>query len=150
MKQILIAFGCIFLVLVIVVVILISFATVKGKALDTESRVYVNKVVPIILEDLNKDKLFEYSSKELINSASTEEFDNFFVLVKKLGEFKGAEDAVGGARISYMSNEDNNTTAQYKVNAEFETGQAVVSIGIVKRDEKWLITGFRIDSDALM
>jgi hypothetical protein len=65
-----------------------SLIAVKGKALDKESKAYVDKVTPTILANLNKETLFSYASDELKDSASPTEFNKIFNWFAKLGQFK--------------------------------------------------------------
>ena len=91
--------GVVFAVLIVAGVICFSLLTVKGKALDKESKAYVDEVAPIILSNLNKDTLFRYASDELRNSASSEEFDKIFNWFSKLGQFKEYKGSSGQANI---------------------------------------------------
>jgi hypothetical protein len=99
MKKTLMILGVVFAVLIVAGVICFSLLTVKGKALDKESKAYVDEVAPIILSNLNKDTLFRYASDELRNSASSEEFDKIFNWFSKLGQFKEYKGSSGQANI---------------------------------------------------
>ena len=56
--------------------------------MDDESRLYIDKVTPKILANLNKQTLFQYASDELKNAASPEEIDQIFNMYFNLGQFK--------------------------------------------------------------
>ena len=146
----LIAFGSIFIVLIILGIFSIVFIAVKSLALNKECKTYVNKVIPIILKDLRKETLFNYASEELINSARPEEMDKIFNWFKYLGKFKEYKDSKGEARISYKVKEGKSIIGHYVAQVEFETGPATVDILTTKKDNKWLIQRFRIDSAALI
>ena len=74
MKKTLMIIGGVFVVLILAGVVGFSILAVKGKALDEESKAYVDEVTPKILATLNQETLFQYASDELKNSASQEDF----------------------------------------------------------------------------
>ncbi len=150
MKKILIALGGIFIVIVIVAVIGFTFLAIKGCALDEEGKAYVDEVVPIILTDLNQTTLFKYATPELKESATQEEFEKLFKWFKHLGQFKEYKDSAGQATISYTVNKGKLIYAEYVAQVEFETGPATVFVAAVKRNGKWFIHGFHINSKALI
>lgn len=141
--------GGIFLVIVIVAVIGFAIIATKGSALDKESKAYVDEVVPMILTDLNQETLFKYASPELIDSASQEEFDKLFNWFNKLGDFKEYKESSGQAGMHY-NQKGETISAQYVAQVEFENGPAQVAVGIIKKDDRWQIFNFRINSKALI
>ena len=150
MKKTLMILGGIFAILIIVAVIGFSIMAMKGKALDEESKAYVDKVTPIILSDLNKETLFKYASDELKNSASQIEFDKIFNFFTKLGRFKEYKGSMGQANISVTTEKGKQITGRYEAQAEFEKGPATIKITTLKKNDKWQIIGFHINSMALV
>ena len=149
MKKTLMILGGIFAILFVAVVIGISVLAIKGKALDEESKAYVDKVTPIILGNLNKETLFQHASDELKNSASPEEFDKIFNLFSKLGKFKEYKGSSGQANISVTTERGKQITGIYQAQAEFENGPATIKLTVIKKGDNWQIIGFNIDSMAL-
>ena len=141
--------GGIFAIFFVVVVIGISVLAVKGKALDQESKAYVDKVTPIILENLNKESPFQHSSDELKNSASPEEFDKIFKWFAKLGKYKEYRGSSGQATISVTTERGKQITGLYQAEAEFENGPATITITTIKKGDDWQVIGFHISSMAL-
>jgi hypothetical protein len=150
MKKILIILGSIFAILILVGIISVSILAFKGAALDKESKAYVDEVTPKILENLNQETLFQYSSDELKNSASPEEFDKLFNWFTKLGKFKEYKGSKGQAGISITTERGKQVTGNYIAQAEFENGPATINITIIKKGNNWQILGFRINSMALV
>jgi len=122
---------------------------VKAMSLDKESKEYVDEVTPKILENLNQETLFQYASDELKKSATQEEFDKIFKFFGKLGKFKEYRDSKGGANISITTGRGKQITAAYEAHAEFENGPAVIKVAIIKKNDKWQVVGFHINSMAL-
>lgn len=142
--------GGIFVVLIIAGVIGFTVLATKGKALDEESKAYVDKITPIILANLNQETLFIYASEELKNSATQEEFDKMFNWFKKLGKFIEYKESSGQVKIFVTVENGKQITGVYVAQVEFEKGPATVQVNIEKNRERWEIIGFRINSKALI
>ncbi len=149
MKKTLMILGAIFAVLIVVGIIGFSLLAVKGKALDKESKAYVDEVAPIILSNLNKETLFRYASDELKNSASLEEFDKIFIWFGKLGQFREYKGSSGQANILVTTQKGKQITGRYEAKAEFESGPATIRIATIKKENGWQVMGFHINSMAL-
>ena len=149
MKKTLMILGSIFAILIAAGVIGVSVIAVKGRALDEESKVYVDEVTPKILANLKKETLFQYASNELKNSASPEEFDKIFDWFAKLGRFKEYKGSNGQANISLTTEKGKQITGNYQAQAEFENGPATIQITTMKKGDNWKVIGFHITSMAL-
>lgn len=149
MKKALMIFGGIFVVLFIAGAIVFSVIAVKGKALDRESKEYVDRVTPIILADLTKETLFKYASDELKNSASPEEFEKIFNWFTKLGQFREYKGSSGQSRIFISPGKGKQVTGLYEARAEFEKGPAIIKMTAIKKGDMWQVMGFNINSMAL-
>lgn len=150
MKKILMILGGVFAVLIVAGAVGIAVVAVKGRALDMESKAYVDRVVPIICADLRAETLSKYASKELLASARPEEFEKVFTWFKKLGKFKQFKESSGQAHMSYTTQAGKSITGEYVAQVEFETGPAQVQIVTVKTGDQWSIQRFHINSPALM
>jgi len=149
MKKTLMILGSIFAVLIIASVIGFSVLAVKGKALDKESKTYVDQVTPLLLENLSKDNLFKYASDELKNSSSPEEFVKLFNFFSKLGRFRKYIESKGQANISVTTDKGKQITGYYEAQADFENGPATIKITTIKKGDQWQVIGFHINSMAL-
>ena len=147
MKKFLTWIGGIFLL----IVALFIFLFIGKGEYDIESKKYVERVTPIILSDLKKETLLIYSSKELKEAMNNDEnTDKLFKWFEKLGEFKDINGSEGAANITYSQENGKIISANYYVKSNFETGEALVTVGVIKREGKWLIYNFRINSKALI
>ncbi len=129
----------------ILIIVGIVIGHSKGKALDKESKAYVDQVVPLICANLNMDTMSKYASKELLSSATPEKFEITFIWFKGLKEFKEFKESSGQA---YMS-VGKPVTGRYTAKVEFETGPAIVHILVIKKSENWKVQSFKIQSPAL-
>ena len=150
MKKTLTVLGGIFLVLLIAGIIGFIVLAKKGGALDEESKAYVERVVPEILSDLRPETLLKYSSSEFIDSATQDEIDKLFKWYEKLGKYQQMGDVVGGSNINYSQEKGKVVSAQYQINAKFDSGPATVILILVQRDNKWQIYHFKINSKAFV
>lgn len=141
--------GSVFAVLIIAGVIGFSVLAVKGNALDKESKIYVDEVIPLLLDNLSKDNLFKYASEELKDSASPEEFDKLFKFFVKLGKFVKYKESKGQANISVTTKNGEQINGYYEAQTDFENGPATIKITIIKKGSQWQIIGFHIDSMTL-
>jgi hypothetical protein len=149
MKKFLQVLGLVFAALILVGVIGFAVFAFKARALDKESKAYVDEVAPKILADLRKETLFAYSSDELKNAAKAEEMDKIFAWFQRLGRFKEYKGSTGQATISFTTQAGKVMTGQYVAQAEFDSGPAQVQIVTVKKGDKWFVQLFKINSMAL-
>jgi hypothetical protein len=117
MKKTLIILGGIFGGLIIIGIIGFALLAIKGTSLDKESKAYVDQVSPVILANLNKETLFQYSSEDLKNAASAEEFEKIFEWFGKLGQFKRYNESNGQATILFTTKSKGRITANYEAQA---------------------------------
>jgi hypothetical protein len=150
MKKTLMILGGIFAILIVAGVIGFSVLAVKGRALDEESKAYVDEVTPKILANLNKETLFQHASDELKNSAPPEEFDKVFNWFAKLGQFKEYKGSSGEATISVLTGRGKQIAGIYEAQAEFENGPATIKITVIKEGDNWQVLGFHISSMVLV
>ena len=149
MKKTLMILGGIFGVLIVAGIIGFSIIAVRGKALDEESKAYVDQIAPTILANLNRETLFVYASDELKKSASPAEFDKIFNWFTKLGQFKEYKGSKGQANISVTTEKGKQISGLYEAHAEFEKGPATIKFTTIKKGDKWQVIGFHINSMAL-
>jgi|GEM_PF-3090196 len=75
MKNLFIALGVIFLVIVIVVIGVVGFIAYSGSKLDTSSKAYVDESVPQIVSTWSAKNLLDRASPELLHAASPEQIE---------------------------------------------------------------------------
>jgi hypothetical protein len=150
MKKFFVGLGITFAVVLVIGVIGITVLVTKAARIDKESMAYVDKVTPIILANLNKETLFKYASEQLTSSVSDQDMDKIFVWFKQLGSFEKYSGSKGQAKVSMTTKDGEQITGYYEANADFTTGPATVKITTVKTGDEWKISGFHINSMALI
>ena len=144
MKRLLSIVGAAALIAIALAAIAVGTMAYKGRALDAESKAFVDDVIPKIAGNWNKDQLVAAAGPELLKHTTPEALDSAFTILARLGaltEFKGGK---GEASISYM-NAVKTVSASYVAEATFAHGHATFKILLLKRDGHWLIQSFHVD-----
>jgi hypothetical protein len=145
MKKFLMIFGGIALVAVLAIAGMIGWAAYRGRALDGESKAFVDAAVPAIASNWNKQELIDRAAPELKAKATPEQLAMIFDTLARLGPMVEYEGATGQATMSYETGAGSNVFGKYDATARFQNGSAVFHIGLVKRDGRWTILNFHVD-----
>ena len=146
MKKIFIIIGIVFVILLLVGGISISFLAIKGARLDKDSKKYADSIIMAIVKEWSEEEAIRRSSPELKNIITKEELNKFFNTYRRLGKLKSYGGAIGQSNISLSSENGIEITAHYEAKAEFEAGSAKITIDLIKHDDEWQILKFNIDS----
>jgi hypothetical protein len=149
-KKILIVLGAIFLALIILAVIGIGIAAVKGSALDKQTKAYVDSTVPLIVSNWDEQALLSRASPEFTQAVDKEKLDKLYFMFRKLGKFRNYEDSKGQSYMSMTTENGKFVTAVYVCKATFDAGPADIKVTLIKHGEKWEIAGFRLDSEVFL
>jgi len=149
MKKFLIVLGVTFLVLVVVIAAFIGYAAITGSALDKQSKAYVDAAVPAIVSSWNEQELLSRASPEFQKAAKPADVDRLFRWFRTLGQLQKYEGSQGQATINVTPQTGKEVSARYVAKALFEHGEASIEVGLIKRDDAWQITGFKLNSAAL-
>jgi len=150
MKKILIYLGGVFLVLIVAVIIGVFVVATQGNALDKESKAYVDRVVPQIVKDWNRKALLAEASPELKTKVDENSLEKLFLRFQELGEFREYQGSDGQAHIQITTEKGKTVSANYLAKAGFSTGPAEIQVSLIKHDESWQISGFRVNSDVFL
>lgn len=150
MKKFFIALGAIFACLIVLGVVLFSIAAHTGSKLDTESKAYVDRIVPQIVTSWDSKELLNNASPELLKVAPADKIDSMFkMLSEKLGGYKAYKGAEGDSLIN-ITPQGKVITAAYYTQVAFDKADATVKIRVIKHGENWQVLEFYVDSQALM
>lgn len=133
----------------------IGFGLVKfwrhGSQLDAGSKAYVDEVVPKIVASWNSKDLTDRASPELLATASPERIEKVFrAFSDRLGHLRSYGGSRGQATVWVTPQTGKVSTASYVAEATFEKGKASVQVNLVAHDGTWKISGFYVNSDALI
>jgi len=123
MKKLLIAVGVSSVALVVVIAAFIGYAASTGRALDRESKAYVDDVVPAIVSSWNEQELLSRASPEFHRAAVSADVARLFCWFRMLGRLEKYEGSKGQASIGLMPQTGKVVSANYIAKAVFDAGE---------------------------
>jgi hypothetical protein len=150
MKKFFIVLGSIFLALIVLGGIGIAIVAIRGTALDKESRSYADAAIPAIFSQWNQKELLDRASPEFKQAVTIDQLDRMFRWASTLGQLQKVDPPQGQAGISITPQTGKMTNGQYTAKAQFEKGEATITLGLVKHGEKWQILNFNVQSPQLV
>ena len=150
MRKFFAGLGVIFVVIVVIGAIGFWYISVRGNALDKESKTYADAAIPAIVANWNEQALLDRASIEFSEAVRTQHLDQEFRWFGSLGRLQKCEPVQGQATMSVTSLMDNKITAQYTAKAIFERGQATIQLELVKHGDQWWISRFGAYSPQLV
>jgi hypothetical protein len=146
MRRFLYILGALTLVIIVAACIGLGVFFYKGRALDADSKAFVDHAVPAITATWNEQQLLDRATPELRTSVKPEELKALFDHLSQLGPLVEYEGATGEATMSYMVGSSSTVSASYVAKARFQNGTATFRIVLMKRDGRWQIHNFHVDS----
>jgi hypothetical protein len=145
MHRVLYVLGASTLIIIVAAGIGLSAFFYNGRALDAESKAFVDSAVPAITATWSEQQLLARATPELRASVNPEQLKTLFDRFSQLGSLVEYEGATGEATMSYMAGSGYSVSASYVAKARFRNGNATLTIVLMKRDGRWMIHNFRID-----
>jgi hypothetical protein len=146
MKKALMILGGIFILVIVLLVGGLAILHVQGRALDRESKAYVDAAIPAIVAkwDINEiERRISPEFKATLKDGDLEKVVRFFSKLGKLKEYKGAK---GESNIKVLLGKGERITAAYVAYADFERGPAKIKMTLIKHGDGWQIYGLHINS----
>ncbi len=115
--------------------------------LDSESKIWIDNVMPKILDSWDTNEIVLNSSPEFLGVSPTDETKRFSDwALENYGELKRYVSSSGEAGI-HIINFSTTITAEYVVDAEFAKRQGRVFVQGIKRDGVWKIYSLHLDDN---
>jgi hypothetical protein len=95
---------------------------------------------------VNKQQFLDRAAPELRERVKPEELNALFNHFAPLGPLVEYEGATGEATMSYMTGAGGTVSAFYVAKARCQNGSVALRIRLLKRDGRWMIRDFRVDS----
>ena len=148
MKKFFVVLGVIFACLIVLGIILIPIAAHMRSKLDAESKVYVDRIVPLIVTSWDSKELLNNASPEFLKVAPADEIESMFkMFAEKLGGYKEFKDSKGGSFVNFTP-QGKIITAAYITHVAFDRADATVRIRAIKHGENWQVLEFFVNSQA--
>ena len=145
MRRLLYVLGTLTLIFIAVDAIGFGILAYQGRALDAESKVFVDTAVPAIASNWSGRALLDRATPEFRNGAHSAKFGWFFEKLAQLGQLVEYKGAIGGAKISFVLGSGHFVSASYVAEARFQHGDASFRIELLKREGHWMINTFYVD-----
>jgi hypothetical protein len=136
--------------IVLAAAVSIGIAYYKGRALDAESKAFVDGTLIAFTTSRNKQELLDRASPELRENLTSEKVETILNLLDRLGIVTESKSAVGGTKMSYTVGSGSNISASYVSKIYFQNGDATFQLGLIKRDGKWMISTFNVGAQFKM
>jgi hypothetical protein len=149
-KRFFIVLGSIFLALIVLGGIGIAIIAVRGIALDKESRAYADTAIPAVFSQWNQKELWDRASPEFKQAVTIDQLDRMFRWASTLGQLQKCDPAQGQAGVSITPQSGKVTNGQYTAKAQFEKGEATITLGLIKHGDEWQILSFNVQSPQLV
>jgi len=138
--------GVIAAILIVTAGVGLGIVIYKGRALDAESKAYVDAAVPAITASWSQEELMRRAAPELRDSIKPGQLTAVFGAFSRLGPLVTYEGATGDANMSYFTGTGSTVSATYVAKAKYQNGEATIRIVLLKRDGQWMIQNFHLDS----
>jgi len=147
MKNVLVALGIVFLVLVCGGGAFFGYVAYWGNHLDATSKTYVDESVPAIVSTWSKDELTKRASPQLREKITDDQIDTLFSKLRSgLGAFQSYDGSKGDSKANFnLSGTKMTIGALYTANATFQNGKIEIEIQLTQQDGKWEILGFHVN-----
>ena len=148
MKKILPIIGATVVILVLIVVSFVGYATYMRRTLDASSKAYIDNLVPRIISTWSQEEIIREASPQLLQilHEKPELLDQQFREISKLGKLLNYGGANGSSNMSYTTNQGQLVTANYTASAKFENGDAQIGVRLVQISAQWQLLLFEVNS----
>jgi hypothetical protein len=146
MRRILQVVGAIALVVVALVAAGLGYAAYRGGSLDAESKAYVDAAVPAIAAHWDREQLIARAAPELLKATNPAQLQVVFDTFAKAGPLVQYDGAKGQSSMSYFTGTGSSITAVYIATAHCRDAIVTINLNLIKRDGKWMILGFHVDT----
>jgi hypothetical protein len=147
MRRFLYVLGALFLGLLVISGVGIGMAVHDGRALDAESKAYVDTAIPAIAKNWSEAEFLNRATPELRGSMSPDQLASLFGEFDRLGSLVAYRGSVGDSMMSYIAGKGKTVSASYLARAAFQNGNAIIRIALLKRNGQWRINGFHVNLD---
>lgn len=152
MSKILKILGVVFIVEHVVLVGVFLVMGLSSAGMQKEAEAYVNEKVAGVfrgfaIEDLEPE--ISAAWKQKWPAERTQVAAVLQSLHEKMGDLVGIEDVAGETKASTSVNSGASTVGNFRIQGNFENGEGMILVSIVKEGERWKINSFTLNSPLL-
>jgi hypothetical protein len=138
--------GILALLFVVFCLILYVLMRIEGKKCDVESKAYIDKTVPLIVNEMDSNVFRKYLSEDwnkISVKDKTKTLDSLFKMIKdKYGKFVKYEGSAGESVRKITLLKGIVMEAKYFCKVKFEYGSIQIKVQLIKRHGLWKILSF--------
>jgi len=150
MKKLFLVLVCIVVVVVIAVAIGFYLLSRSADGMEKEAQAYIDANLPVIAASWDPAELVKRASPELMDVASKDQIAGLFAMFsQRLGPLREYKGSKGRVNVSFTFKKGRIITGAYSAQAVFEKARGLIECQLVKHGDRWQITSFRVNSDAL-
>jgi hypothetical protein len=138
-------FVYILLGLVAIFIVTTIYEAITRHQLNKESKAFVDVAVPAIVADWDATEVQKRAGPEYNATVDYEALQQFFDVLRGLGDVKEYRGASGGSKIVFSHQNGIELIAAYEASVEFEAGSAEIQISVIKHNDVWQIYRLTID-----
>jgi hypothetical protein len=150
MKKFFVVLGGIFLAILVFVAVGTAIVSIRGTALDKESRNYVESAIPAVFSQWSEKAMFERASPEFKKATTIDGLDRLFRWASNLGELERWDKPQGQSLVKITPEYGQITAAEYSTKAHFKKGEGLIRLALIKHGTQWQILRFEIQSPQLI
>lgn len=121
----------------------VSYSLYKQHHLNQEARRFIDVLMLGLLTDWDEDRFLHYASTGLQKHITSEQLEDIHSVLVQLGPLLNYYGTQGKLfRSGYIGWQ---LAAQYQAYANFQEGQMIAKVTLVKQHERWVIARFRYE-----
>jgi hypothetical protein len=150
MGRVFAAIGMIVVALIAIGIVGFGYLAHKGRALDEEAAAYSGDAVTAITAHWDAAALTARAAPHMAQAVTPGKLTALFAWFATLGPMQDTPTCRGTSSVYANVGGTSTITANYTCDARYQAGEAAVSVGLVKLNGAWRISGFHVTSPALI
>lgn len=149
MKKVLLILGGFFMLIILAIAGMGGYTWYQSFQYEKTAVPYIEKVIPEFSQ-WKPDIAKQYMVPEVLQGVSNEDLSKIFKLYSKLGKYKKmSEPDFTNLTVKTTSKDGEQTLVTYTINAEYENGNAIVTIVLLDLGNTFQVYSFNVNSTAL-
>jgi len=137
-------------VLLVLAVVVVGYVAVTAGKESKQAKAFGHESVVAITSNWRAEEMRARSSPELLASTRPEDLDTMFELFAKLGPLIDVGESRITSTLVGAATAGPSALAHYVVDGRYKSGAARIEMNLVRRGSDWKISGFQVNSPALL
>ena len=128
----------------------LAYLAGRGNHLDKESKAYADTAILAIVRTWDEKELMDRASPEFKQAVTADQLGRLFRWASRLGRLQEWRPAQGQSLRFFTPQSGTEITAKYTAKAQFEKGEAIITLFLIKHGDQWHIVGYSVESPQLL